>query len=150
MEKQEPVDQRRRAVRQFIVRYEQYLRVRGTIVPTWRRRGARRVGPYFLLVVRDGTGRQHAVYLGGAGSLLDDVRHELLGLQAIDRDRRLLARVRRQMRVELARAKRQLDSELTQFGLYRKGHEIRGWAQLPVTVERPVDAVQDRHPHAKG
>jgi hypothetical protein len=123
------VDQRRVAVEQFVAAHRQQLLHQGAIVPKWRQRGARKVGPYFLLVVRGADGRQHSVYLGQPGPLVDEVRQMLADLQAPNTERRQLALVRKQLRTALKQSKQQLDRELAKAGLYRKGHEIRGWSR---------------------
>lgn len=129
MENRKVVDQqRRRKVQQFVLQYEAQLARRGSVVPTWRLRAGRKVGPYFLLVCRDAAGRQRSVYLGPAGDLVDETRAVLLQLQAPLIERRQLDQVRKQLQIGLARARQQLDHELKQVGLWRKGSEIRGWS----------------------
>lgn len=130
MENRKSVDQRRAAVRQFFSAHQSLLRRQGAVVSTWRQGVSRKLGPYFLLVARRHDGQQHSIYLGSSVTLAEEVRSELAALQAAHRGRRQMTRVRRQLREEFAKAKRQLDVELAAFGLHRHGNEFRGWSGL--------------------
>jgi hypothetical protein len=129
LENQRSVDQRRKRVETFLAERSAPLARQGAVVATWRRRGGRRVGPYFLLVCRSAAGRQASVYLGPTSALVEDVSKKLAQLQAPLQERRALDLVRRQLRQELKIAQKALAAELAQVGLFRKGSEIRGWAR---------------------
>lgn len=129
MENQRSVDQRRQRVETFLAERRALLARQGAVVATWRRRGGRRVGPYFLLVCRTAAGRQASIYLGPAGTLVEDVSKELAQLQASLQERRSLDMVRRQIQHELKTAKVALAAELARVGLFCKGSEIRGWSR---------------------
>jgi hypothetical protein len=129
VEKQNSVDQRRLAVRTFLTAHAASLASQGAVVPTWRRRGRRRLGPYYLLVCRDEAGRQRSVYLGPSGPIVDEAREALGRLQAPRRQRREIEAVRQALRRELAKSRSELDAELAKIGLKRKGSEIRGWSR---------------------
>jgi hypothetical protein len=129
MEKRNSVDQRRLDVRTFLAAHAASLARQGAIVPTRRRRGRRRLGPYYLLVCRDAAGRQRSVYLGPSGPMVDEAREALRRLQAPRRQRREIGAARRALRRELAQSRIELDAELAKVGLKRKGSEIRGWSR---------------------
>ena len=129
MEKRNSVDQRRRAVGIFLAAYAAALVGQGAIVRTWRRRGRRRLGPYYLLVCRDEAGRQRSVYLGPAGPIVDETRDALRRLHAPRRVRREIEGARQALRRELAKSQIKFDAELAKIGLKRKGSEIRGWSR---------------------
>ena len=128
MEKRITVDQRRLAIEAYFAEHRERLARQGAIVPTWRRRGDRRLGPYYLLVSRDAAGRQHTVYLGRSIALAEEVRKKLEALQAAHRRRRKIESARQALRRSLAAAKRQYGVELAKVGLRRHGSEVRGWA----------------------
>jgi hypothetical protein len=128
MEKRTIVDQRRLAIESFFAAHGERLGRQGAIVSTWRRRGDRRLGPYYLLVTRDAAGRQHTVYLGRSVALVAEVRMTLSSLQASNRRRQKTHAARKALRRSLAAAKRQYDLELAKVGLRRQGNEVRGWA----------------------
>ena len=121
------VDQRRQAVETFIHTHAERLAGQGAIVRTWRRRDGRKLGPYYVLVVRDAAGRQRSVYLGPPGPLVDEVRERLESWQRGRRDRRNIDAARKSLRRAVANGNQVLDGELAALGLYRKGFEIRGW-----------------------
>ncbi len=127
MEKHAFVDQRRRAVEQFIAEHRDRLARQGSIVASWRRRGQRAIGPYYKLACRSAAGKQVAVYLGTKGALVAEVRETLARLQAPTTAGRTLDTARRQIRHELKTTKKALTVELAQVGLFLKGSEIRGW-----------------------
>lgn len=143
MENRNSVDQRRSAVGQFLARHHVALVRQGAVVATYRRRAGRTLGPYYRLTCRSG-GRQVAVYLGGDQGLIGDVRERLASLQQARLQRTELLRVRRGLRSHAREARRRLDTELDQLGLYRQGHEIRGWRTaslgtfMPPSVSSPV------------
>ncbi len=144
-------EQRRRAALRFLAAHGEFLARRGSLCATWRRRGAARTGPYYLLVVRDAQGRRLSVYLGVDSPLVEEVRGELARLQAPLRERRIFGRVQRQLRRALDQARRELDSNLAPTGLRRKGCEIRGWR---FCQERRIDPLQNtsrsRQPTERG
>jgi hypothetical protein len=121
------VDQRRQAVETFIHTHAERLAGQGAIVRTWRRRDGRKLGPYYLLVVRDAAGRQRSVYLGAAGPLVDEIRERLNSWQRGRRECWNVAAARKSLRRAVANGNQVLDGELAALGLYRKGFEIRGW-----------------------
>ncbi len=129
MEKRNSVDQRRLALETFLAAHAASLARQGAIVPTWRRRGRRRLGPYYLLVCRDEAGRQRTVYLGPSGPIVDEARDALRRLQSPRRQRREIEGARRALGRELALSRSVLDAELAKVGLTRKGSEIRGWSR---------------------
>jgi hypothetical protein len=138
MENRHSVDQRRAAVDRFFKEHRQRLARGGTLVKKWRSRGGRQLGPYFILTVRDGVGRQRACYLGRDSALAADVRQRLDALQAAGRERRAIAAARECLRRGLAAARRQLGRELAPHGLRLHGSEVRGWSHRP---GRPVQAM---------
>lgn len=103
----------------------------GSVVPTWRRHGARTYGPYYRLNYRDG-GRQYAVYLGPAGSLVEQIRHKLDVLKKPLHRCRAVDRLRRQVSASLRIEKRQAGMLLRRFGLRLQGFEVRGWRTSPL------------------
>lgn len=130
MEISNSVDQRHAAAHRFLAEHRDALARQGAVVPTWRRRGDRRVGPYYLLVCRVSNGGQRSLYLGRSGPLVVEVSAALSLLQLALREKRRLATARRQLRSGLTKAKRALDSELEKIGLTRKGMEVRGWSKI--------------------
>jgi hypothetical protein len=126
MENRRFVDQRRAAVEQFMADHRDELIRQGVLVATFRRRGDRILGPYHQLTCRR-DGRQVAVYLGSDEALIGDVRERLARLQQSRSEEAKLHMVRRAVRSQARAARQQLDAELVKLGLYRKGHEIRGW-----------------------
>jgi hypothetical protein len=100
--------------------------------------GGAGVGSDYKLVCRDAEGRQHAVYLGPAGPLVDETRQALDRLQAPLRERRRIQAARQALRWELAKSRTELDAELVKVGLYRKGSEIRGWAGAGAAGRAPT------------
>jgi hypothetical protein len=114
-----------------MAQYRAELSRQGAIVATWRRRSDRPVGPYFRLVCRDGDGRQRSVYLGVAGTVVNDAQAALARLQASRNERRVLNQLHQHAKSGLVTAKRQIDEELKALGLRRQGAEIRGWSNLP-------------------
>ena len=100
-------------------------------VATWRRRGTRTCGPYYRLTYRDG-GRQHSLYLGRAGTLLNQVRRSLETLQQPLRQNRTINRLRRQVCAALRVHKVRVGTLLRPFGLWLKGFEVRGWRTSPL------------------
>jgi hypothetical protein len=124
------VDQRLKKVRQFIADHRQQMAHQGAVVATWRRRGAKKIGPYFLLTCRDQLGRQHSVYLGSEGAVVATTREALRELQALATERRRLAKARKSLRQGLQQARKELSQELQAVGLRRQGSEVRGWSRL--------------------
>jgi hypothetical protein len=124
------VDQRRQAIETFIHAHAERLAGQGAIVRTWRRRDGRKLGPYYVLVVRDAAGRQRSVYLGAAGPLVDEIRKRLNSWQRGRREQRSIQAAGLALRRAVVQVNRGLDHELAALGLYRKGFEIRGWRRL--------------------
>lgn len=104
----------------------------GSINPTWRHRNGVAFGPYYRLAYRE-NGRQHAVYLGREGPLVDRVRKMLASLQKPLRTKRMFDRLEREARSGLRANNARLAVLLRPLGLRLKGCEIRGWrtALLP-------------------
>jgi hypothetical protein len=143
MGKQNASDRRRVAVRHFIDTYRQCLARQGTIASTWRRKGDRKLGPYFLLVVRDSAGRQRSVYLGPASELVEEIRRELAELQRPYRGCQALLASGRSMRRAIPRLRELHRQKLAKAGLRPKGVELRGWSTLTAAnvreLLRPAD-----------
>jgi hypothetical protein len=133
---------RAKNISEFIATYRAALARQGSISKTWRLRAGKRVGPYFLLVVRDETGRRRSVYLGVEGPLVDAARAELAELQNPRREHRVFTRTKYQLRREHRLVRRELDQQLALVGLRRKGSEIRGWRLRPFLL-----AMGDRNEH---
>jgi hypothetical protein len=130
MENRETVDQRLRRVEEFIGRHQHELARQGAIVATLRHRKGQRIGPYYLLTVRDVSGRQRSIYLGADSNVIAAARDAVARLQAPLVLRRQFLKVHKQLRLGLRAAQRELDKELDQVGLIRKGSEIRGWSRI--------------------
>ncbi len=131
VEKRDFVDQHLRRIEAFFAEYARLLAAQGTIVRTYRARGKRRYGPYYRLTVRDDHGVQKSLHLGQDPVLLEHVRKRLAELRGPLKQRRLLARITRELRQQHRIEKQKLDAELLKVGLYRKGNEIRGWSGRP-------------------
>ena len=131
MEIQELVDQQIRPALQLIAARPDIFARQGAVVATWRRRGTRTYGPYYSLSYRDGN-RQHAIYLGRAGGMVEQVHRQLDTLQKPLRQRRALDRLRRQVCAALRVQKTRLDARLRPFGLRLQGFEVRGWRISPL------------------
>ena len=131
MENLQSGDQRRQRIRQLIREHSDMLREQGAVVETWRRRGDRRVGPYFSVKFRVGS-RQRSFYLGTDRQLADEVRAELAKLQRPLKRRRWYRRQEQVIRRELTRSRRGLGRELLALGLAVKGSEIRGWRHAAI------------------
>ena len=131
MEIQEFVDQQTHpALARLAARPDIFTR-QGSVAATWRRRGTQTYGPYYRLSYRDG-GSQHAVYLGRAGDLVEQVRRKLDILQRSLRQHRAVDRLRRQVRASLRVQKLRVSALLCPFGLRLKGFEVRGWRISPL------------------
>lgn len=126
LENRQFVDQRREVIDEFIRRHADALAVQGSVVATYRRRGDRRLGPYFKLTCRS-AGRQVAVYVGDEEVLVTYVRERLATLQHFKRERRRSNKIRRVVRRHARANRLAMEAEFAKPGLYRKGHEIRGW-----------------------
>jgi hypothetical protein len=98
----------------------------GHVAAGWRYRNGRRFGPYYRLSYRL-DGRQHSLYLGRAGELVEGVRQQLESLQRSRVERRAVRRLDRQVRAALRIEKLHLDALLRPYGLRLKGLEVRGW-----------------------
>lgn len=130
MEKDDSVDQRLRAVEQFLAEHEERLAQQGAIVMTYRQRGGRRLGPYYRLTCRNSKQRQVSIYLGLEGPVITFTRQRLDQLQERRRQQRFWKNVRREVHKKLKVARVELAAELAQLGLRSQGAEIRGWQQL--------------------
>jgi hypothetical protein len=98
----------------------------GTVVADWRRRGARRLGPYHRLAYREAR-RQRSIYLGRDSPLVAEVRQALSALQTPWKRQRQYHRLRRDALASLGGHKRLLDRHLGRLGLRLQGFEVRGW-----------------------
>ena len=137
VEIEDSVDQRRDAIERFVAVHRDVLAEQGAVVATYRHRGGRRLGPYYKLVCRI-SGRQVAVYLGVDDDLIGYVRERLAQLQQTRLQRVRLGAVRRVLRQHAKAARQRLDADLLPLGLYRNGHEIRGWRTASkCLIERP-------------
>lgn len=121
------VDQRHAEVERFLAEHGEALRRQGSVVATYRHRDGRRLGPYHKLSCRIGQ-RQVAVYLGSDEDFVRNVRERLGRLQEATKLKRSMARVRKALRREARVARQKVDAELETLGLYRQGHEVRGWS----------------------
>jgi hypothetical protein len=111
----------------------------GHIAAGYRRRDGKTFGPYYRLSYRD-QGRQHSVYLGRSGPLLDRIRQALATIQKSLSQHRLLNRLERQVRASLRGQKSRLAALLRPTGLTLKGFEIRGWRLSPIRRLMPFRA----------
>ncbi len=135
------VDQRLAKVERFLAECREALARQGAVVAGYRRRGGRRLGPYFKLTCRIG-GRQASVYLGADGELVRGVRQHLAELRHERYERLRLDRFRRTLRRHALEARRHLDDQLRLVGLRRQGHEIRGRRRgTPQATVSPTDGV---------
>ncbi len=113
------------ALRLLAQRPELFAR-QGHVAAGWRHRDGRRFGPYYRLSYRL-DGRQHSVYLGRVGELVERVRQRLESLQHSLVERRAVRRLERQVRAALRIEKPHLNTLLRPYGLRLKGFEVRGW-----------------------
>lgn len=132
------IHRRRERLEAFFELHAARLPRQGALVASYRARGALRLGPYYKLTCRDDAGRQRAAYLGADSPLVAEVSRRLSELQAPLRTRRIIDQARRAARRFQAAANTELDQQLKRVGLYRKGSEIRGWAQASLPSQRPV------------
>jgi hypothetical protein len=116
------------ALRLLAAQPELFLR-QGCVIATWRRRNGKMFGPYYRLSYRTG-GRQCAIYLGRAGTLVEQVQATLATLQQPRAERREFERLERQIRASLRIEKLSVRKLLYPYGLRLKGSEIRGWRHL--------------------
>jgi hypothetical protein len=144
MENRRFVDQRREALDRFFEEHRARLARGGSLVEKRRRRGGRRIGPYFFVTVRDADGRQCAVYVGCDPELVAYARRRLDALQANHRRRRVIEAARTELRRGLAAARRELDRHLAGLGLRLQGCEVRGWSHRRAAMRTgPVPAAID-------
>lgn len=129
--------QRRQAVERFLAAHHNELVRQGGVIRTWRRRGERVLGPYYMLTCRCPDGKQRSVYLGTAGPLVEEVHSRLSALQQARNDARVIAKARAQLSAAIDAAWAELDAELVECNLRRKGGEIRSGA--------PITSGSDRH-----
>ncbi|NLS92650.1 MAG: hypothetical protein GXX96_10880 [Planctomycetaceae bacterium] len=100
----------------------------GAVVATWRTYRGRRLGPYYRLTWRENR-RQHSVYLGADGPLVDEVRRLLHQTHTARRLKREHRRNRQLFRENVIRPLEQYVKEMFRLfgnGLYLKGSEVRG------------------------
>jgi hypothetical protein len=103
----------------------------GTVAASCRRRGTQSYGPYYRLTYHDG-GRQHSIYLGREGPLVEQVRLALARLQQNRSQCQFLERTRRQTLASLRVHKLRVNALLHPYGLRMKGFEVRGWRTSPL------------------
>jgi hypothetical protein len=96
------------------------------VLPQWRGKPPARHGPYYCLRFRI-AGRQHSIYLGRPGPLVEQVRALLLRLQTPVREDRAYQKYRQQLMTLVRSQKSVLNARLGSLGLRTKGFEIRGW-----------------------
>lgn len=108
----------------------------GHVAATWRHRDGKRFGPYYRLGYRLG-GRQHSIYLGRAGELVEQVRRELEAVQMPLVQRRMFRTLEQQVRASLRIHKQRVSVLLRPYGLRLKGYEVRGWRYSPLRYVIP-------------
>ncbi len=132
-----------RALGDFLQRHSDALARQGAIQSTYRKRGARRFGPYYRIIFRCAGGRQETFYLGRAGPLVRAASAELRALQKARRHELRSRRRERATRCQLRRLRHEVDRLLRRRGLHLKGYEVRGWRALRVK-EPGAAAARDR------
>ncbi len=131
LEKSTSVDQLDHpALRLLAARPELFTR-QGHVVAGWRRLNGKTFGPYYRLGYREG-GRQHSVYLGREGALVERIRRTLESIQRPRAEHRTIRRLERQVLASLRIEKIRLGSLLRPYGLRLKGMEVRGWRCSPL------------------
>jgi hypothetical protein len=103
----------------------------GYLRATFRRRGGKTFGPYYLLCYRE-EGRLRSVYLGRPGELVEQVRQALEARHRPITQQRLFDRLTRQIRASLRIERIRVRALLCPFGLRLKGAEVRGWRSSPL------------------
>jgi hypothetical protein len=131
MENPRPADQHDHRALLLLASRPELFAKQGHVAAGYRTRNGRKLGPYYRLSYRE-DGRQHSIYLGRPGELVDRVRHRLGELQRHRVEFRALHAMERQVRASLRVAKRHLASLLRPYGLRMKGMEIRGWRFSPL------------------
>lgn len=126
MENSNSVDQRLDAVKRLILSRPDVFRRQGAVVASWRTHNGTKRGPYFRLAYRRAGGKQHSIYLGPE-HVANAVRSLLQELQCAASRRRQLTRLQRSAREQLRVARRRMDRQLRETGLYLHGSEVRGW-----------------------
>jgi hypothetical protein len=91
----------------------------GSICATWRKRGNKRVGPYFSVRYFENGARQ-CIYLGRSPELVQQVRRLLFDIQFKRISRRLKFKIRKSLRLQKAN----LENHLQANGYRLKGNEI--------------------------
>jgi len=129
LENRPVVDQLDHAASRLLAAQPELFLRQGCVIATWRRRNGKMFGPYYRLSYRTG-GRQCAIYLGRAGTLVEQVRATLATLQQPRAERREFERLERQIRASLRIEKLSVRRLLYPYGLRLKGREIRGWRHL--------------------
>jgi hypothetical protein len=131
---------RRDTVLRFIKTFRPFLVKQGSVVTSWRRRDAKKAGPYFRLTCRDADEIQHSIYIGRDGNLVTEVRDILFALQQRRQQARELGRAGPVLRRALRASRRELDEELAVVGLSRRGAEIRGWKNVTPAILAAVES----------
>ena len=106
----------------------------GTVVSGWRRRGQKRMGPYYRFCYRDGPCLR-SIYLGREGPLVEQVRQALAAVQGPWQRRRNYQRERREIVASLRAHKSVLNRRLRLLGLRLQGFEVRGWRTSPAKLK---------------
>ena len=125
------VDQKPHRALALVAAHSDLFARQGSVVQSWRHVDGKRYGPYYRLTYRE-DGRQRAVYLGRAGSLVEEVRQRLAALQRPWRQHRAWTRMRRDLFRSMRQAKAQMDRQLRPLGLRMQGFEVRGWRTSPM------------------
>ena len=118
------------ALRLLALRPELFA-LQGSVVAGWRHRGEKTFGPYYRLAYRE-NGRQHSIYLGREGELVEQVRRTLGSIQRPRAEHRAIRRLERQVLSAFRVEKIRLGSLLRPYGLRLKGMEVRGWRCSPL------------------
>jgi hypothetical protein len=121
-----PADQLDHPALRLLAQQPELFTRQGHVAAGWRYRDGRRFGPYYRLSYRL-DGRQHSIYLGRAGELVERVRRQLESLQRSLVERRAVRRLEHQIRAALRIEKLHLNALLRPYGLRLKGLEVRGW-----------------------
>ncbi len=121
-----PADQLEHPALRLLALRPELFALRGHIAAGWRRRDGKTFGPYYRLAYREG-GRQHSIYLGRDGELVEQVRRRLEAIQQFRVEQRAVRRLQRQVLASFRSEKIRLGSLLRPWGLRLKGMEVRGW-----------------------
>ncbi len=97
----------------------------GAIVPSWRYRAGRKLGPYYRLAYRD-QGRQKSIYLGASQALVQKIRALLDEIHRPRERRKEWLRMRPILWASIRQQKAQWNQVVRAYGLYTRGYELRG------------------------